>query len=519
MNNNNFLLNIKNDLSSGLVVYLVALPLCLGIAIASGASPFSGIITGIIAGIIVGYLSGSNVSVSGPAAGLISIVLIAIKDLGFESFLLAVLLAGIFQLILGFIKAGSIANYFPSAVIEGMLAGIGIIIIMKEIPHAIGYDKEHEGDFFSYNLTSIEDKGFFNELIHSFNFTHLGILFVTVLSILTLLAFNNISFLKKIKLLPGALVVVIVGVVVNELYKIINPTLLISGDHLVKLPILNSTNDFFNQFIFPDLASISNLKVWITAFVITAVASVETLLCIEAGDKLDPLKRYSNPNIELKAQGIGNILSGLLGGLPMTSVIVRTSANINSGARTKMSTIFHGILLLLSIVFIPFIINKIPMACLAAILIMIGIKLASPKVFVHMWKNGKIQFIPFIATVIGVVSLDLLKGVGIGLLVTVFYFLSRNMKIAYFSKTEDLQQGETILIELKQEVSFLNRASIKETLANLPENSKVLISAKNSIYIDYDVIVLIKEFYHFGSKVKNISVDLEGFKDEFKITN
>lgn len=516
---NHIFSSLKTDSVSGLVVFLVALPLCLGIAVASGAPPFAGIITGIIGGIIIGYLSGSNVSVSGPAAGLIAIVLLAIQDLGFEAFILAVVLAGIFQLILGFAKAGTISNYFPSGVIEGMLTGIGIIIIMKELPHSIGYDNEHEGDFFNYSLTDKIDKTFLNELVHSFNFAHLGIIIVTTISIAILVAFNKLHFLKKIKVLPGALVVVVVGIILNEIFNLSKPELLISGKHLVSLPVTGSVNEFIAQFKFPDFTAISNPKVWITAGTIAAVASIETLLCIEAGDKMDPLKRYSSANTELKAQGIGNILAGLIGGLPMTSVIVRTSANITAGARTKFSAIFHGFLLLLTVILIPTLLNKIPMACLAAILLMIGFKLASPKVFMHMWKIGKFQFIPFIVTVIGVVSLDLLKGVGIGLLVSIFFILLGNMKVSYFFNKNEHNEGDDIRIDLAQEVSFLNKAALKQTLAHLPANSKVIISAKNTVYIDYDVLELIKDFTQYGSKDKNITVELQDFKSAYKIEN
>ena len=519
MENKSILSSFKTDSLSGLVVFLVALPLCLGIAVASGAPPFAGIISGIIGGIIVGYLSKSHVSVSGPAAGLIAIVLVAIQDLGFESFLVAVVLAGVFQLALGFAKAGTISNYFPSAVIEGMLTGIGIIIIKKELPHAIGYDSEHEGDFFNYSIVDKADQGFWGELIHSFNFAHIGIILLTVISILILIAFNKIAFLKKIKAIPGALIVVIFGVVLNEIFRATNSPLFITGNHLVKLPVATSVNDFINQFTFPNVSSIANPKVWIVAATITAVASIETLLCLEAGDKMDPMKRYSGSNAELKAQGIGNILSGLLGGIPMTSVIVRTTANINAGAKTKFSAIFHGVLLLLAAILIPGLLNKIPMACLAAILIMIGIKLASPKVFMHMWHLGKFQFIPFIVTVIAVVGIDLLKGVGIGLAVSIFFILIGNMKLAYFFKKEEHKDGDTIHIDLAQEVSFLNKAAIKQTLAHLPENSKVVINAKNTVYIDYDVLQLIKDFSEYGSKDKNITVELTNFKEAYKISN
>ncbi len=516
----NIFSDIKSDFISGLVVFLVALPLCLGIAIASGASPFAGIITGVIGGIIVGYLSNSNVSVSGPAAGLIAIVLLAIQDLGYEAFILAVVLAGIFQLLLGFAKAGTISNYFPFGVIEGMLAGIGIIIVKKQLPHAIGYDGEHEGDFFNYNLTDNSDgNGFFNELIHSFNFAHTGIILVALISIGIIIVFNKVPFLKKINALPAALVVVVMGVIVNELFRIFNPDLFIAGEHLVSLPVAGSVNEFISQFKFPDFMAISNPKVWITAATITAVASIETLLCLEAGDKMDPFKRFSSPNTELKAQGVGNILAGLLGGLPMTSVVVRTTANITSGAKTKLSTIIHGTLLLLSVILIPSILNKIPMACLAGILIMIGFKLANPKVFKHMWDIGKFQFIPFIVTVIGVVGIDLLKGVGLGLVVSIFFILLGNIKLAYFFKKEEHKEGDVIHIDLAQEVSFLNKASIKQTLAHLPENSNVIISAQNTVYIDYDVLELIKDFSNYGAKNKNINLELKDFKRSYKLQN
>ncbi len=507
---------MRTDLLSGLVVFLVALPLCLGIAVASGAPPFAGIITGVIAGIIVGFLSSSNVSVSGPAAGLIAIVLAAITDMGYEPFLLAVLLAGGIQLLLGFLKAGSISAYFPTSVIEAMLAAIGIIIIKKEIPHAIGYDKAHEGDFFSYELLS-EDKGFFTELIHSFNYAHAGAILVTIISLLILIAFNKISFLKKIKFIPGALVAVGAGIIINEVFKATGSPLAISQDHLVTLPTASNFNEFIGQFHFPSFAGLTDPNTWVVAVTIAIVASIETLLCLEAGDKMDPLKRYSSANTELKAQGIGNILSGLVGGLPMTSVIVRTSANINAGARTKMSTIAHGILLLLTVILIPGLLNKIPMACLAAILIMIGIRLASPKVFKHMWQTGKHQFIPFLVTVVAVVFTDLLKGVGIGLAVSIIFILRGNMKLAYFFKKEKHHEGETIFINLAQEVSFLNKAAIKQTLAHLPANSKVVIDAANTVYIDYDVLELLRDFLEFGSKDKNIQVTLANFKSAYKM--
>ena len=506
---------LKSDLLSGMVVFLVALPLCLGIAIASGAPPFAGIICGVIAGIVVGSLSGSNVSVSGPAAGLIAIVLVAITDLGYETFLVTVIIAGIIQLTLGFIKAGTISTYFPTAVIEGMLVAIGIIIIKKELPHAIGYDKAHEGDWFALEKGS--ETGFFTEIINAINYAHLGAIIITVISIGILIAFNKIAFLKKIKAIPGALVVVVVGILINEMFIASGSALAITGNHLVELPTASSFSEFFSQFTTPNFEGFTDSKVWIVGVTIAIVASIETLLCLEAGDKMDSLKRFSSANKELKAQGVGNILSGLAGGLPMTSVIVRTTANVNAGAKTKLSAVAHGVFLLVAVVAIPFLLNKIPLACLAAILIMIGLRLASVKVFRHIWQTGKHQFIPFIVTVIAVVATDLLKGVGIGLAVSIIFILRGNMKLAYFFKKEKHHEGETIHIDLAQEVSFLNKAAIKETLRHLPENSKVVIDAANTVYIDYDVLELIRDFLNFGSKDKNIIVTLKGFKKEYKM--
>ncbi len=513
-------LNNKNttgaDLLAGMVVFLVALPLCLGIAVASGAPPFAGIITGIIGGIVVGILSKSNVSVTGPAAGLIAIVLVAITDLGYESFLLAVMIAGLIQLTLGLAKAGGISSYFPTSVIEGMLVAIGIIIIKKELPHAIGYDLEHEGDFYSYQLLK-EDQGFFGEILHSFNFAHTGAIIVTIVSIAIIVAFNKVPALKKIKAIPGALVAVLAGILLNEAFKAFQPEWVIANEHLVVLPTADSFSSFIGQFQSPDFSAFANPQVWIVGVTIAIVASIETLLCLEAGDKMDPMKRYSSANAELRAQGIGNMLSGLIGGLPMTSVIVRTTANINAGAKTKMAAIFHGGFLLIAVILIPGILNMIPMASLAAILIMIGLKLASPKVFKHMWSSGLQQFIPFIITVIAVVFTDLLKGVGVGLIVSIFYILKGNMKLAYNFRKEQHHEGETIHIDLAQEVSFLNKAAIKQTLNDLPNNSKVIVDAGNTVYVDFDVLELFRDFLQFGAKERNIDVKLINFKSAYNM--
>jgi MFS superfamily sulfate permease-like transporter len=508
----------KTDVLSGMVVFLVALPLCLGIALASGAPLFAGIISGVIGGIIVGMLSNSQLSVSGPAAGLTAIVLAAITSLGdYQTFLMAVVLAGVLQILLGVAKAGTISNYFPSNVIEGMLTAIGIIIIMKQIPHAVGYDLDNEGDLFF--IEKADHHNTFSSIIDAINQSQLGAVIICLVSLAILIAFQKIQFLRNLKVVPGALIAVIAGIVLNEIFKMSAPNLTIGQEHLVNLPVPASFDEFLGQFTMPNFTAITNPKVWITAATIAAVASIETLLCIEAADKMDPLKRYTNTNQELFAQGAGNILSGLIGGIPMTSVIVRTSANVNSGGRTKIAAIAHGIFLLIAVISIPTILNKIPLACLAAILLMIGYKLASPSVFKHMWENGRYQFVPFIVTVLAVVFTDLLKGVAIGLVVSVFYILRANLKLAYFFKKEEDQDTHVITMKLAQEVSFLNKAAIKQTLQGLPSGSKVIIDATETFYIDHDVVQLVKDFLNIGSKDKDIKVELVGFKDEYSISN
>ena len=509
----NLFANLKSDFASGLVVFLVALPLCLGIALASGAPLFSGIISGVIGGIVVGYLSKSHLSVSGPAAGLTAIVLTAITDLGaFNVFLLAVLLAGILQLILGFIKAGSLSNYFPTNVIEGMLAGIGVIIFLKQIPHAFGYDKDYEGDL---AFLQTDGTNTFSELFQALAHIQLGSVIITIVSLAILIAWTKVDFLNKMKLVPAALIAVIVSVLVNEFFILSGSSLSIKSDHLVTLPVPNSIEEFKSIFVLPDFTSITNSKVWIVAITIAVVASIETLLCIEAADRMDTQKRYTDTNVELKAQGFGNILSSLLGGLPMTSVVVRSTANNTAGAKSKMSTIIHGVLLLISVVSIPTILNKIPLATLAAVLLLIGYKLANPKTITHFWKKGKYQFIPFIATLLAVVFTDLLKGVALGMIISIIFVLKGNMQRAYKFRKEQYQDGDVIHIELAQEVSFLNKAAIKSTLAAIPENSKVEINASDTVYIAHDVLDLIKEFKKVTSKEENIKVKLVGFKKEY----
>jgi MFS superfamily sulfate permease-like transporter len=513
----NLFANLKSDFASGLVVFLVALPLCLGIAMASGAPLFSGIISGVIGGLVVGYLSKSHLSVSGPAAGLTAIVLTAITNLGaFDLFLTAVFIAGLIQLALGFIKAGSISNYFPTNVIEGMLAGIGIIIILKQMPHAFGYDSDFEGDqaFFQPDggntLTS---------LLGIVNYIQLGAIIITVLSLVILIAWDKVPFLKKLKLIPGALIAVILGVLLNEIFISTGSSLAIAKEHLVSLPIPSSLEEFKQIIVSPNFSGITNPQVWIVGLTIAIVASIETLLCIEAADRMDVHKRYTDTNVELKAQGIGNIISSLFGGLPMTSVVVRTSANNNAGAKSKMSAIIHGILLLLSVLIIPAILNKIPLATLAAILLLVGYKLAKPSTLKHFWEKGKYQFIPFIATLTAVVFTDLLKGVALGMIISIIFVLKGNMQRAYKFRKEEYHDGDVIHIELAQEVSFLNKAAIKSTLNDIPENSKVIIDAKDTVYIAHDILDLIHEFKTTRAKDDNIKVNLSGFKEAYQLEN
>ena len=515
--NNSIFANLKADFASGLVVFLVALPLCLGIAMASGAPLFSGIISGIIGGVVVGYLSTSHLSVSGPAAGLTAIVLTAISDLGaFDVFLTSVFIAGIIQLLLGFIKAGSISNYFPTNVIEGMLAGIGIIIILKQLPHAFGYDSDFEGD---ESFLQFDGNNTISSILGLLNYVKLGSIVITSVSLAILISWDKVSFLKKLKLVPGALIAVIIGVVLNEIFIISGSSLEIAKEHLVSLPIPTSIDEFKAILVTPNFAEITNPKVWMIGLTIAIVASIETLLCIEAADRMDLQKRYTDTNVELKAQGIGNLISSLLGGLPMTSVVVRTSANNNAGAKSKMSAIIHGLLLFISVLAIPTILNKIPLATLAAILLMVGYKLAKPATFLHFWQKGKYQFVPFIATLLAVVFTDLLKGVALGIIISIIFVLKGNLKRAYSFKKEEYAEGDVIHINLAQEVSFLNKAAIKSTLNDIPEHSKVIIDASETVYIAHDILDLIREFKTTRAVDNKIKVKLKGFKKAYNLEN
>ena len=518
--------HLKHDLPASIVVYLVALPLCLGVAFASTdvegitgmPNIFSGIIAGVIGGIVVGSLSGSGLGVSGPAAGLITIVLGAIVALGsFEAFLVAVIIAGIIQVIAGYLKAGVIGYYFPSSVIKGMLAAIGIILILKEIPHAFGYDADFMGD---ESFLQPDGHNTFSEIYYALQKTNVGAIIISVVSLAVLILFEQ-KFMKKIKLfsfLPGALFVVVLGVVLNSVFGMIDPSLALSGENLVQLDVVRSMGDFQNLFTSPDFGVLSNPNVYIVGLTIAIIASLETLLSVEATDKLDPHKRITPTNRELKAQGVGNILSGLLGGLPITQVIVRSSANINSGGKTKMSTIFHGIILFLSVILIANVLNLIPLASLAAILLLIGYKLAKPSLIRGMYKLGWNQFLPFIVTIVVVVFTDLLKGIGVGILVAIVFILAnyrfaitysfKNMFFAFDKKKE----GDKTTIILAEEVNFFNKGAISKVLSELPEGSTLEIDGTNSRYIDYDVKEIIQDFEALGAKAKNITITMKGVK-------
>ncbi|MDN3587245.1 SulP family inorganic anion transporter [Pedobacter aquatilis] len=501
--------NLKKDLPSSIVVFLVALPLCLGIALASGAPLFAGLITGIIGGIVVASCSGSQLSVSGPAAGLTVIVLGAITSLGsYPTFLLAVVLAGVFQVILGFIKAGTIGNYFPSSVIEGMLAAIGLILILKQLPHALGVDTDFSGDegFFQQ-----DHENTFSAISAALGHFSLAAVVISVLSILILIFWPKV---RQLAIIPAPLIVVIIGIVGTLIFAGTNTPL--RADQMVKIPVVSGLDGLIGLFRMPDFAQLANKNVYIVALTIAVVASLETLLSIEAVDKIDPIKRVTPTNRELIAQGIGNITSGMIGGLPMTSVIVRSSANVNAGGRTKMSAIFHGTWLLLSLLFIPQVINMIPLSCLAAILLVTGYKLTRIGLFKHMYHKGWDQFIPFVVTILAVLFTDLLKGVAVGMLVSIFYLLRTNMRNPFFYRITKEGDKKNIRIKLAEEVSFLNKAAIQVVLNNVPRETNVIIDGTNARYIDPDVLETIFNYKH-NAYTKGIIVTLENIKKHYTV--
>lgn len=501
--------NLKRDIPSSIVVFLVALPLCLGIALASGAPLFSGLIAGVIGGTVVASISGSQLSVSGPAAGLTVIVLTSIEQLGsFSVFLVAVMLAGIIQIILGLIRAGTIGNYFPSSVIEGMLAAIGLTLILKQLPHALGVDSDFFGDegFFQQ-----DHENTFSAIAAALGHVSIPAFIIAIVSIFVLIYWPKI---RQVAIVPAPLVVVVIGVISALLFSGTENSL--RNNQFVTIPIVGNADEFFSLFSLPNFEALNNTKVYVVAITIAVVASLETLLSIEAIDKIDPIKRVTPTNRELIAQGTGNLISGFLGGLPMTSVIVRSSANVNAGGRTKMSAIFHGCLLFLSVLFIPKIINMIPFASLAAILLVTGYKLARISLFRHMYQKGWDQFVPFVATIIAVLLTDLLKGVGIGMAISIFYMLRVNMRNPYFYKVIEEGNQKNIRIKLAEEVSFLNKASIQVLLTSIPKETNVIIDGSNSRFIDTDVLETIYNFKH-NAFTKGIVVTLESIKKHYAV--
>ena len=513
---NGFFKAWRSDLSAGLVVFLVALPLCLGIGLASTnlkdiyglPNIFAGLIAGVVGGIVVGFFSGSKLGVSGPAAGLITIVIASITTLGsYQAFLLAVLISGVLQLIAGFFKAGVIAGYIPSSVIKGMLAAIGITLILKEIPHLVGYDADFMGD---ESFVQSDGHNTLSELFYALNGIQIGSLIIGVFSLILLIIWD-LPVVKKIKFInqiPGALVAVLIAVGLNLTFNSFFPDLQISKEHLVQIPVLSTISELPSLFTFPDFGFLSNPNVYIIALTLAIVGSLETLLSVEATDKLDPEKNITPKNKELRAQGIGNIVSSLIGGLPVTQVIVRSSANINSGGKSKLSTIIHGFFLLSAILFIPAILNLIPLSVLGAVLILVGYKLTKVSLFTQMFRLGQEQFIPFITTILGVLFTDLLKGIGIGMAFAIFYILKSNYK-NHFTKEE---KQDEMIITLSEDVTFLNKSGIQEMLLATKPNSKLIIDGSKCKSIDHDVLEMLEEYKKFGSKNKNIDFQMLNFK-------
>jgi MFS superfamily sulfate permease-like transporter len=497
--------HFKSDIPASIVVFLVAVPLCLAIAKASDVPLLSGLIAGIIGGIVVGSFSGSSLGVSGPAAGLVAIVAAAVPELGgFEFFLVAVIIAGILQIIMGMLKAGIIAYYFPSSVIHGMLAGIGVIIFFKQIPHAFGYDKDPEGDL---DFIQSDNQNTLSELWNMTDYISYEIFAITLVA-LFILIFWDLKFMKKLAfttIVPGPLVAVASTILMVALYK--SNGIILEPDHMVSIPVSESTTDFFGNFTLPNFSALGNYATYKIALMIALVASIETLLCVEATDKLDPLKRITPTNKELRAQGIGNIISGFIGGLPITQVIVRSSANLQAGGKTKMAAILHGFFILVSIALIPAVLNLIPIATLAAILMLVGFKLAKPALFKKMYKEGWEQFLPFLVTVLGVFFTDLLLGITMGMVVAIFIILKNNFKVPLKLMVDKTNVRTKITLTLSEDVTFLNKASLLNTLNSIEDNRDVVIDASGTHFIHYDALEIIQDF-KINAKSRDISVTL-----------
>lgn len=502
--------NFAHDIPAGLVVFLVALPLCLGIALASGAPLLGGVIAGIVGGTIVSIFSGSELSVSGPAAGLTVIVATAIVHLGsYSNFLVAVVLAGILQLGFSYMRAGVLGDYVPSSVIRGMLAAIGIVIILKQIPHALGRDTDFEGDFGF--LEPSGQTNTFSEIARSFVSANPEAVIITLVSIALLLLWEhpNVKGQRFFKMVPAPLVVVILGIIMNETFRAFFTDFYLRAEdgHLVQLPLITNAAVFISGLNFPNPAAFANPQVYSTALTLAIVASLETLLSLEAIDKLDPYKRISDTNKELQAQGIGNIISGLLGGLPMTSVIVRSSANVYSGGRTRMASIIHGVLLLVAVVFLAPVLNRVPLASLAAILIIVGYKLTQIRLFRLMFRAGREQFLPFLVTVLAVVFTDLLTGIAIGLSVGMFYVIRTNHQLAVTLVNID----NYYLLRFSKDMTFINKSELKAKLSRIPNDTMLLIDGSKSRFIDADIYDTVAEFAQ-SAVFRNIDIEYKSFE-------
>ncbi|MBL4798710.1 MAG: bifunctional SulP family inorganic anion transporter/carbonic anhydrase [Oleispira sp.] len=507
----NYLKTLPQDLKAGLVVFLVALPLCLGVAMASGVPMISGIVAGVVGGIIVAWLSGSHTSISGPAAGLTAIIAAQVAILGsVEALLVAVILAGMLQMALGALKAGSLAVFIPSSVIKGLLAAIGIILILKQIPFLVGYNPDWFGDM-TFNTVGGENT--FSELFLSASNIHPGATFIGIISLLILLFWDKTP-MKKLSI-PVPLVVVIVGVILVQAMPQLGLLWGIMADDMVQVPSTGSIMERIASIPSPDVSVLSDPKVYIAAITIAIVASLETLLNLEAVDKLDPKKRVSPPNRELFAQGVGNMTSGLIGGLPITSVVVRSSVGISAGGQTRMTTFIHGVLLLVSVLFLPQVLNLIPLSALAAILIFTGFKLAAPKVFKDMWAEGKVQFLPFIMTIVAIVLTDLLIGIIIGMAVATAFILYNNLQSPLRKIKERHVGGEVLRIELASQLTFMNRAALLDTLNEIEAGTQLVLDARETDYMDSDIIALIHEFEQETAPAHKIKVSLLGFKDHY----
>lgn len=500
------------DSKSGLVVFLVALPLCLGIALASGAPLLSGLLAGIVGGIVVGIVSGSHTSVSGPAAGLSAVVAAQILSLGsFSVFLAAVTMAGIIQIGLGMAKGGFIAAFFPSSVIKGLLAAIGVIIVLKQIPHLFGHDPDPEGEMSFFQPDS---ETTFSELLLIFGDIHLGASIIGLASIGLLVLWDIWKPLKK-SLIPAPVAVVLFGVGMGLWFEHLGDPWLIKPSHLVQVPVAADPAAFFQLLPRPDFTQWMNPAIYMAGFTLAVVASLETLLNLQAVDRLDLQQRTSPPSRELVAQGIGNVACGLIGGLPVTSVIIRSSVNVHAGGKTKLAAIIHGVLLLMSVPLIPTWLNAIPLSCLAAILFITGIKLASPSLIKHLWSEGRYQFVPFAATVVAIVFTDLLVGIVIGLVVSIGFILNSNMRRPVHRFVEKYLGGDVVHVELANQVSFLNRAALSKVLNDVPRNGQVLLDARNTDYIDPDVLGLIRDFKDQVGPAHGVEVSLVGFQSQY----